>query len=408
MATTFTIAVGVVSAALALSSVCVAAEGTGDTAAMKVLKQMLQRYGGAQSYRASGTVVEFQSLDKRVVENAQTFELVFVRSSGIKLVVHAKHRDGSAADSVAWGPPDDVQFYGEHLRYGFIEFTESPDPKMHYATRFNQLVSFTYTNPGDIIGGMLIDGKLPLVAAQTSWSMEQQAGARSLLQSEPVRPQWRRFTVEPDGTLIRVVVPATRDTGQWTTDIRIAHQTFGAPVTAKELSYTMPDYARAFDIRLAVDPNEKKAAFDRLAQAGSKDGQVQQLLYGLLKPEQTPDAAVFRLMMQRLEQAETLGYLQAYRWHAEMLQPDNRNWFPPELAKLSDAEVYARQRALLWQGATHCAGDSAGALRTVVHPSLSASELEKLKAVEATCEERWRPPEVRKAQAELDRAQMNP
>jgi hypothetical protein len=131
-------------------------------------------------------------------------------------------------------------------------------------------------------------------------------------------------------------------------------------------------------------------------------------LFGLLKPEQTPDAAAFRLMTQRLEQAESLGFLQAYRWHADLMQPDNRNWFPPELAKLSDAEIYARQRALLWQGATQCAGDAARALRTVVHPSLSARESTKLKAIEAACEERWMPTEVRKAQAELDQTPNSP
>jgi len=390
-----------------LSSVC-AAEDTGETDATKVLDQLLQHYAHAQSYRASGIVVEFQSLDKPVVENAQTFDLVFARNAGIKLVVHAKHRDGSTADSVAWGPLDNVQFYGEHHRYGFIEFTETPDPRTRYATRFNQLVSFTHTNPGDIIGGMLIDGKLPMVDAQANWSLERQNGALTLLQSQVRQPYWRRFTLQPDGTLVRVDVPARRETGLWATNIRIAQQEFGVPVTAAELTYTMPDYARAFDIRPAVDPAQKEAAFDRLAQTGSKDGQVQQLLFGLLKPDQAPDAAAFRLMTQRLEQAEHLGFLQAYSWHADLMQPDNRNWFPPELAKLSDAEIYARQRSLLWQGATLCAGDAARALQTVVHPSLSARESTKLKAIEAICEERWMPTDVRKAQAELDQAPKNP
>ena len=127
-----------------------------------------------------------------------------------------------------------------------------------------------------------------------------------------------------------------------------------------------------------------------------------------MKPEQAPDAAAFRLMTQRLEQAEALGFLQAYSWHADLMQPDNRNWFPPDLAKLSDAEIYARQRALLWQGATLCAGDATRALRTVVHPSLSARESTKLKATEATCEKRWMPIEVRNAQAQLDQAPKNP
>lgn len=364
---------------------------------------MLRLYGQARTYRATGTVVEFESEGQHRVENAQTFDLVFSRNLGIKLVVHAVHRDGSHVETVAWGPLDNVKLFVEHRRDDFIEMTETPDPKVRYASRFNQLVSQTFTNPGDVIGGLLIDAKLPLLSNRSGTTEGSGQGVDTILQGRREETFWREFSLDPANATLQTVVAHIASSGRWTTQIRITHQKFEGAVKADELAYTQPAYGAAFDPRSALDANQRKAVFDDLARAGSNDGRVRTLLTGIVKPGQAPDAATFSVLIERLQQAEKLGYVDGYAEEAQMMQPSNRNWFPAELASLSDAQINARQRAILWNGANQCSARATWALRKTVHPPLTSQETSELDTTDERCAMKAMPKEIREAQAKVDR-----
>jgi hypothetical protein len=109
-------------------------------------------------------------------------------------------------------------------------------------------------------------------------------------------------------------------------------------------------------------------------------------------------------MVDRLTRAEQLGFAYAFVLHGQLFQPDNRNWFPPDLAKLSDTEIRAKQREIFLRGAENCSGEAELALSRTASPALSASEQAALSRFELACSERFAPPEMKAAQHALDQA----
>ena len=226
-------------------------------------------------------------------------------------------------------------------------------------------------------------------------TVESEDGAQVLVHHiGPAAYGSRRLTVGADGRVTRVRVGKDFE-------IRLEHQEFNKPVADSKLMFSVPDYAPAFDRIGTLTLEQKKELMKRLASAGNRDAEVQVLLEGPPEPV-PPNPEGFIDMVGRLEKVEKLGFGYAYVMHGELLQPDNRNWFPPELAQLSDESIRKLQRDVFLEGASHCSGESELALRKTANPPLTDGEEATLKHAAEMCLERFTPQPMKQAQAVLD------
>jgi len=378
---------------------CTANANPQAAAANDALEKFQSRYAQVQSYRADGMVLEYETDKSDRVGIAQSFSLIFDRKKGIKLVVHSTDRSGHTVDTTAWGPLGEIQVYVEHKFAGYIELTETPNKNIRYASPFNQLVSYTATNPGDTLGALLIDGKLPMLNGKSDVQLMQENGRNILQQGTDY---WRQYIIESaNNNLVEIKTHSDGNLGRWSTEIKLLHQDFNATVSQQELSYRPPAYARAFDPRNGLDDAQRREVMTELAKSGNKNGQIELLLGGVFKDGQVPNSATFLQLTQNLHEAERMRYPGAYRTEAELYQPSNRNWFPADLAALSDESIYARQRDILWDGLSQCDLESANALNAA-HPPLSQEEKTRYKSQWDICAEKMIPEAVRKAEANLN------
>jgi len=284
---------------------------------------------------------------------------------------------------------------------GFIVHVETRSPAQRPDGFAEFFTGASGTSAVWVMATLLVDGKLAnLGGTQGDLRTENENGATVLVQTvgQATYAVERRLTVNADGSLARI---QAHDGGGNDVDIRFTRQVFNEPLPADALSFAPPDYAPAFDIRSKLTADERKAFMEKLALAGNKEARIH-ILLDAPKPGQTPDPEVFKDIVQRYEQAEGLGFGYAYALHGQLFQADNRNWFPPALRKLSNAEIRRRQRAIFMKGAEQCSGEAEFALRKVANPPLTASEEATLKRTGEACFERFQPPELREAQAALD------
>jgi hypothetical protein len=374
-----------------------------------LLNRLVKRYHDAKTYQARGVVVAWKSPDTPTVFRFQTFEIAFQRNKALKAVEHEKQRDGSEQDVVAWGPIDPLRTYKEVRHRGFVNYTTDEDGSVKWVPPFGQFyVGREDTSALAALCDLLVDGKLPTLADLTDALTADTSGKDPvLIQRRDDAARYgtfeRRYTLNSDGSLATIVFDGGDKESK--IEIRITEQDFDKTIPETSFAFTPPEYSLAFQISQKPLPEvQRKDLLNRLAQAGNKDAQVRLLLAGILKPGQTPDAATFHLLEQRLEQAEALGDGAAFQAHADLYQVLNRNWFPANMQQLSDDQVLQRRRAILWKGADACSSEAGDMLRSHADPALSAKEKAKLEATEASCLVHWMPAEIRDAQMHLESA----
>jgi len=369
-----------------------------------VVERLVHRYHDTASYQASGTalVIKHQGQNKPFAETFETFDIALQRDRGIKASEHRKSSGALTIDHTSWGPLTAIQSYREDRIQGFLVtvVTRSPTQRPDGFAEF--FTGASGTPAVWVIGGLLVDGKLPnLGGNEGELRVENSNGAVVLVQTvgQATSAVERRLTLDPDGSLVRI---QAHDSGS-DVDIHFNRQTFDEPLAADSLSFAAPDYAPGFDRSSKLTEDEKRALMEQLANAGNKDARIHVLLNRPLKPGQVPDPETFKDIVRRLEEAEKLEFGYAYVLHGQLFQSDNRNWFPPEVRKLSGAQIRRRQRAIFMQGAEQCSGEAEFALRKVANPPLTVAEEAILKRTGEACFERFQPPELKEAQAALDR-----
>lgn len=373
-----------------------------DAAALR--SRTIAHYQDTKTFRAHGRALVASNVNGKLeIMFLEEVEIAFDRAKGIRATSTVTFRNGAQTKVVAWGPLNAIQSYRESRDDGFISMVENRSPAEE-GGNFSNLAPVEHAlNPGRVLTDLLLQGRFN-EGDQGKWTAEKTASGAALIHTIGyiVDRREKRYVVASDGHILGVVGRS---------DIHMTHlrtaalfaQEFGVPIPSATLRYVPPEHGSVFDRNGALKPEQLSARLPELAAAGNRDAKMAMLLSGTLDPaSKTPKHVQFQQVEAQLREAEKLGFVAAYALRAQLFQPDNRIWFPADLAKLSDVEIRRRQRAILLEGARQCSPESFQALDSNRVRPVTAAEKTLLVSYVDACNKKRTPDEIKALQARLD------